>query len=149
MTTCDFLMSNRRYSARSRQWHFNLNLWWKLRKRGVPLGKRTRWFKTFFWCYLCVCCLWATTAAKRDHVDIECVVQSLETSFSRKVRKRLSYLNKSQFDSEPDSAGTFFVFFSLAGSTHHHTLTMSYLSEWVTWIKKPQREEETRKKVFK
>lgn len=51
MTTCDFLMSNRRYSARSRQWHFNLNLWWKLRKRGVPLGRRTRWFETLFGCY--------------------------------------------------------------------------------------------------
>lgn len=149
MTTCDFLMSNRRYSARSRQWHFNLNLWWKLRKRGVPLGKRTRCFETLFGCYLCVCCLGDhSSSGARSCSHRMCRSKALRLLFRAKfanVCHTWIYRSLTPHQTQPE----YFLFFSLAGPTNHQTLTMSSLSKWVTWIKKPQREEERRKKDFK
>lgn len=63
-------------------------------------------------------------------------LKALILLYARKSsRKSLSYMNISQFDSQPDSAGIFFCYSRWSALTHHHTLTMSSLSEWVTWIK--------------
>lgn len=142
-----FLMSKKSRSlCRARQWHFNFNLWWKSRKRGVPLGRLTRWFVSFSTLLLFAVfgmLLMCAAALVCDHNH----AQNGSSRAKCVVNKTLNIFSSQKFAVwlfKPDLAGIFVCFFLARRWLSDTSSSHSYdCLEWVTWIK-TERESEKR-----